>query len=126
MDRDETSGLRTSVLDSTVALSFAHRVRFTRDAFDPANPALREVFAEDPEIATRRAVALIDDGLARATECEIVDRLRAAFEAGGRAMPQLVEVAIVPGGETAKEKHEIPDIVLELGPIEESGPFALA
>jgi 3-dehydroquinate synthase len=101
-------------LDREVALSFAHRVRFTRDAFDPANPALREAFAEDPEIATRRAVALIDDGLARATEGEIANRLRAAFDAGGRAMPQLVEVVVVPGGETAKESHEIPDIVLQL------------
>jgi len=104
----------TLVLDRRVGPEFTHRVRFTRGLLDPANPALREAFADDPGIATRRAIALIDAGLAQATESEIACRLRAAFEAGGRALPQLVEVAIVPGGEAAKEDHGIPDIVLEL------------
>jgi len=104
----------TLVLDRLVGPEFTHRVRFTRGLLDPANPALREAFADDPGISTRRAIALIDAGLAQATESEIACRLRAAFEAGGRALPQLVEVAIVPGGEAAKEDHGIPDIVLEL------------
>jgi 3-dehydroquinate synthase len=110
----DPSRFPTTNLDSEVRLGFAHRVRFTRDAFDPANPALREVFAGDRDIATRRAIAFIDAGLMQATDGEIANQLRAAFEAGGRAMPQLVEVVAVPGGETAKESHEIPDIVLQL------------
>jgi 3-dehydroquinate synthase len=110
----DSSPFSTTNLDSEVRLGFAHRVRFTRDAFDPANPALREVFAGDRDIATRRAVAFIDAGLMQATESEIANQLRAAFDAGGRAMPQLVEIVAVPGGELAKENHEIPDIVLQL------------
>ncbi|MFM7259778.1 MAG: 3-dehydroquinate synthase, partial [bacterium] len=114
MHTADLSRFPTTNLDSEVRLGFAHRVRFTRDAFDPANPALRDVFAGDADIATRRAIAFIDAGLMQATESEIANHLRAAFEAGGRAMPQLVEVVAVPGGETAKENHEIPDIVLQL------------
>ena len=110
----DSSHFQTTNFDSEVRLGFAHRVRFTRDAFDPANPALREVFAGDRDIATRRAVAFIDAGLMQATDAEIAERLRAAFVAGGRAMPQLVEIVAVPGGESAKENHEIPDIVLQL------------
>ena len=101
-------------LDSEVRLAFPHRVRFTSGALDPANPTLREAFAEDDAIATRRAIAFIDDGLGRATESEIAIELRAAFDAGASALPELVEVVFVPGGETAKENHEIPDIVLQL------------
>ncbi|MFN5496143.1 MAG: hypothetical protein ACK5C3_06155, partial [bacterium] len=55
-----------SAHDRAVALAFAHRVRFTRGALDAANPTLRDVLAGDAAVATRRAVVLIDEGVAAA------------------------------------------------------------
>ena len=73
-----TDSHHTLLLDSTVLPKFSHRVRFTRGAFDAANPALRNLFAADEAIATRRAVVLIDDGVARAYGDALETKLRAA------------------------------------------------
>ncbi|MCE2881633.1 MAG: 3-dehydroquinate synthase [Planctomycetaceae bacterium] len=113
MDRDETPGLRTSVLDSTVALSFAHRVRFTRRSLDPANPALREVFAHDAAVRDRRAVVVLDGGFAAANPA-FDTQLRAYAAAHAPSMPALVETVVVPGGEAAKHDTRVADLVVEL------------
>ena len=100
-------------IDRTVALSFAHRVRFTRGALDPANATLREVLSSDDAIAGRRAVVLIDEGVA-AAQPRIADAVRAYFDAHRAHMPRIVAVETCAGGERAKEDMRVVDRVIEL------------
>ena len=103
----------TEVLDSAVAPRFAHRVRFTRGALDTANPALRALFASDPGIAARRAVVVLDAGVA-AAQPDLAARLHAYLDAHAGAVPAICEVATVPGGEDAKADTRVADLVVDL------------
>jgi len=99
--------------DRAVALSFAHRVRFTRGALDAANPTLRDVLAGDAAVATRRAVVLIDEGVA-AAQPRIAEQVRAYCDAHRAHMPRIVAVETCAGGERAKEDMRVVDRVIEL------------
>ena len=104
-------------LDSEVRLSFAHRVRFSCGILDPRNPALRQAFASDAAVATRRAVVLVDEGLARAQRGigrDIAGALRDYAAAHSDAMPRIVDAVEVPGGEHAKHDMRVADLVIEL------------
>ena len=101
------------VLDSAVQLAFAHRVRFTSAALDPANSALRDVFAADAAITSRRAIVLVDRGFADANRT-IEQQLRAYFAAHASAMPALTHFEVVTGGEDAKQDMRVVDRVIEL------------
>ncbi len=94
-------------------VAFAHRVRFTRDLFDPANPTLAD--ALDPESRGRgpsRLVLIIDDGVARAWP-----GLDARFAAYATALPERVPHAassiVVRGGERTKNDWETVETVIE-------------
>ncbi|MFM7050693.1 MAG: 3-dehydroquinate synthase [Planctomycetota bacterium] len=113
MDASNGGNTRDEALDSTVAPSFAHRVRFTRDVFADGNAALPAVFADDPAVATRRAVVLVDAGL-DAAHPAFIPRLRLAFERLGARMPRLEAVETVAGGEAAKHDTAAADRTIEL------------
>ncbi len=100
-------------IDRTVALSFAHRVRFTRGALDPANPTLREVLSSDAAMAERRAVVLVDEGVA-AAQPRLAEAVRAYFDAHSAHMPRVVAVETCAGGERAKEDMRVVERVIEL------------
>lgn len=100
-------------IDRKVALSFAHRVRFTRGALDPANPTLREVLSSDAAMAARRAIVLVDEGVA-AAQPRLADELRAYFDAHSAHMPRVVAVETCAGGERAKEDMRVVDRVIDL------------
>ena len=102
-----------SAHDRAVALAFAHRVRFTRGALDAANPTLRDVLAGDAAVATRRAVVLIDEGVA-AAQPRIAEQVRAYCDAHRAHMPRIVAVETCAGGERAKEDMRVVDRVIEL------------
>jgi len=111
---DNSARATTTALDSDVRLAFAHRVRFTRGALDATNPALRDVFRDDPAAASRRAVIVIDDGVARAHSGKLESALRAYFAAHAAAMPAIVDIVTVPGGEPAKHDPRVADLVIDL------------
>jgi 3-dehydroquinate synthase len=100
-------------IDRKVALSFAHRVRFTRGALDPANPTLSEVLSSDAAMAARRAIVLVDEGVA-AAQPRLADQVRAYFDAHSAHMPRVVAVETCAGGERAKEDMRVVDRVIEL------------
>ena len=100
-------------IDRKVALSFAHRVRFTRGALEPANATLREALSSDPAIGTRRAIVFVDEGVA-AAQPRIADAVRAYFDAHRAHMPRIVAVETCAGGERAKEDMRVVDRVIEL------------
>jgi 3-dehydroquinate synthase len=101
-------------MDDLVAPSFMHRVRCTRDAFALDNLALRELFAIDPQVAVRRAIVVIDEGVQRAQGPAFEARLRAYFAHHASGMPELAAVVAVPGGEAAKHDTSVCDLVVEL------------
>jgi 3-dehydroquinate synthase len=103
----------TLVLDSAVAPRFAHRVRFTRGLLDAGNPAFVDALAGDADIAARRAVVVIDDGLARA-DPSLADRLRAYFAAHAARLPAICDIVTVHGGEPAKHDTRVADLVVDL------------
>jgi len=87
-------------LDRSFAVAYTHRIRFTRDVFDPGNSVLRDVLEADRD-APNRAVVFIDSGVAEAWP-----DLEAAVRGYAAAHPDLLsiagEVAVVAGGERAK------------------------
>ena len=100
-------------IDREVALSFAHRVRFTRGALDPVNATLREALSSDAAISARRAIVLVDEGVA-AAQPRLADQARIYFDAHSAHMPRVVAVETCAGGERAKEDMRVVDRVIEL------------
>jgi 3-dehydroquinate synthase len=84
-----------------VPLVLEYPVVFTRDVFDPANPALAEVLARREPDRRHRAVSIIDGGVAAAWP-----DLAGAIEAYAAAHRDRIELLAppwtVPGGEAAK------------------------
>lgn len=100
-------------LDSAVTLGFTHRVRFTRDLFAAANPALHAALNSDGDVRARRAIVLIDEGVAQ-TRDDFASSIRAYFKAHAQGMPMLMDVVIVPGGEACKQDTRLTDLVINL------------
>ena len=90
-----------------------HRVRFTHGALDPKNTVLADALGADPDIAVRRAVVCIDEGLARANP-SLEPALHAYFAAHRSRMPRICAVETVAGGEPAKLDTRVADRVVEL------------
>jgi 3-dehydroquinate synthase len=104
---------QTVQLDRVVGPRFVHRVRFTRGSLDAANPALRDLLVEDDAIASRRAVVLIDEGVASAHHgIEAQLHAYAAAYAGG--LPAIVDIRIVAGGEASKLDMHVADLTVDL------------
>jgi 3-dehydroquinate synthase len=90
-------------IDGEIRPAFPHRVRFTRDLLDPANPILSETLAEaiPPERGFRpRVLAAIDGGLA-ASQPGFASRLTAALAAAA-PHAEIAPPLEIPGGEAAK------------------------
>ena len=103
--------------DRPFQVGFVHRLRFTRDAFHPENPAFAEAFEEpqtEDRVTRRRAIIFIDDGVAKATP-KLGDRI-AEYLAGkarrGVHVPEIRAIETVHGGERAKNSTEVVDQVL--------------
>lgn len=94
-----------ATFDVPMSVPARHRVTFTRDVLDPANPALAQALE-----GSARCVAFVDDGVAEAHP-----QLAVALErylAAHAGMPALGCVERVPGGERAKSGMEVPDRVV--------------
>jgi len=100
-----------AAFDSPFAVPHRHRVIFTRDCLDPANPTLATLLA-DGGAAPRRAIALVDGGVADAWP-DLARRLEDAL-ASRPGMPQLRCVERVPGGEPSKRGMAVVDQVVTL------------
>ena len=92
-------------IDAAFTMDYVHRLRFTSDVLDPANPVLREVLAKT-EDSPGRPVVVVDQGVAEAWPglCErIDDYVIDALDWMTLAAP----VQIVPGGETCKNDWSV-------------------
>lgn len=89
-----------TALDRPIRLDWPHRVRFTRDAFSPANPLLADLL-QSPGETPRRLMVVIDRGLADARP-DLEAGIRHYLAAHAGRLPQLVGFRAVPGGEESK------------------------
>jgi 3-dehydroquinate synthase len=100
-------------IDAPFAVDFVHRVRFTRDLFDPANPTLAD--ALDPERRGRgpaRLLLAIDRGV-HAAWPDIEARVTAYAAAHRERMPPPAATLSVVGGEAAKNDMATVDATME-------------
>lgn len=99
--------------DADVRVDFVHRVRFTRDVFDPSNSTLADVL--DPAgrgPGTSRLLVAIDDGL-RGAWPDLEAAVNAYAKAHADRMPAPATTMVVPGGEACKNDMVTVDRVVE-------------
>jgi 3-dehydroquinate synthase len=93
------------VIRRTIQVGYELRVFFTRNAFDPANPLLRDVLSPGPGTRPARVLAVVDAGLAVARPAlahEIED-----YFAGAAGRLELVRAPVpMEGGERAKNSAD--------------------
>jgi 3-dehydroquinate synthase len=113
-DQDRSPNPRPLRLGGEVAVGFPHRVWFTRDLLDPANPLLAQACAEavPSEGAFRpRLLPLVDAGL-EAAQPGFGSRLAASLAAAAPHAEIAAPLAL-PGGEAAKNDPAVLESILE-------------
>jgi 3-dehydroquinate synthase len=103
------TGDRPATFDVPLSVPFRHRVTFTRGALDHGNAALRQAMT-DGSGKRARAVAFVDEGVARSTP-GFADALRSHFSSAP-GMPSLEAIELIPGGERCKQSMETVDRVV--------------
>lgn len=86
--------------DFQIPVTFKHRILFTRDAFNPTNPDLAEVLAED---GGRRAMVFVEENVV-AMWPELLDGIQMYFM--GLDL-DFRGISVFPGGETAKAEERL-------------------
>ncbi|MFO0827510.1 MAG: 3-dehydroquinate synthase [Phycisphaerales bacterium] len=100
-------------VDAEFDVAFTHRVRFTRDLFDPANPILAD--ALDPQRRGRgvsRMIVAIDSGV-RAAWPDVADRCAAYARANAERVPAPEATLEIEGGEACKNDLVAVDRVID-------------
>lgn len=93
-----------SMIERTIQVSFRHQVHFTQGVFEPANPLLRDVMAEDGERARRKALVVLDESLAQARP-QLIPAIEAYFQAHADTLDLVCPPMIIEGGERAKNSY---------------------
>ncbi len=94
-----------SIIERNVQVTYRHRVFFTQGVFDPANPLLRNVLADDGEQRGRRKVLVVlDESLAQA-QPGILAQIDAYFAAFADCLELAGAPLVVEGGERAKNSY---------------------
>ena len=92
-----------------IALAFDFPVLFTRDAFDPANPALGAA-VERAGPGPHRLGVVVDAGAA-AADSGLIDRINGFFAARADVFALAAPPLVVPGGERAKADFAVVEAV---------------
>ena len=82
--------------DPRVQLDLPHRVRFTRHAFAPDNPTLRDALVGDDTPPNAKLLVVADQGLVSARP-GLQDDIRAYAAAAGPSFPSIVGFRALPG-----------------------------
>ncbi|TPE44434.1 3-dehydroquinate synthase [Pontibacter mangrovi] len=93
-------------IEQNFAVPFRYGVYFTEDLFSPQNPLLPQVLAQDKATAPRKALFLVDSGVAEAHP-RLLEQLQAFTLAHAGALQLASDPLVLPGGEEAKNdpKH---------------------
>jgi 3-dehydroquinate synthase len=97
-------GALLPAIQRRIQLSFAHRVYFTENLFDPANPMLGQVLLQDPSARKPKVLVVLDEGL-EAAQPDLPRMIENCFkELAGRA--ELAGAPVVlEGGERVKNSY---------------------
>lgn len=100
--------------DPNIALNLPHRVRFTRGAFDLANPTLATLLPGDPG-QPAKVLVCADQGLVQANPSLQAD-ITAYFDHHADTLPHIVGFRSIVGGESVK--NELSNLEALLGEID--------
>jgi 3-dehydroquinate synthase len=98
--REPGDGASAEGIDAPLEVRFTHRLRFTRDAFQPSNDTLADALGPAAG-RPHRVLAFVDEGVRDAWP-DLGPRLRAYAEAHAGRIDLAGEAVAVPGGEAAK------------------------
>lgn len=100
--------------DPNIALNLPHRVRFTRAAFDPANPTLATLLPGDPG-QPAKVLVCVDQGVVQANPNLQAD-ITAYFDHHTDTLPRIAGFRSIVGGESVK--NELSNLEALLGEID--------
>jgi 3-dehydroquinate synthase len=92
---------RAETLRQKISVPFEYPVVFTREAFDPSNPALVEVLTEREPTRRHRVFCVLDEGLAAAWP-EVSGQIQSYFSHHAARLELVSTPVSVLGGEAAK------------------------
>ena len=93
------------VIERQIRVSFRHQVHFTHHAFDPANPLLNTILANGETGRRHRALAVLDEGLARA-QSGLIPQIESYFAAFQDALKLVCPPLVIAGGELVKNSYD--------------------
>lgn len=97
----EAEQYELSLYDHEFSVAYRHRVYFTRNAFDPGNPWLRDILVGPEHADAGRLLVTLDQGVAGSYP-SLEERITTYFSEAA-ATPRLVcPPVVLPGGEQAK------------------------
>jgi len=89
------------LIERTIQVGWQHRVLFTDNVFDPANPTLRDNLSRDEHGSARRALVVLDEALA-AAQSGLAARIESYFKSNPPAATLAAPPILCPGGEQTK------------------------
>ena len=100
----------TRVIEQSIQVPYTYPVLFTRDVFHPDNELLAEVCARDGAARVRKALVVVDAGVAQAYP-GLSPAIEAWFAVRGDALQLTRSPMLVPGGEAIKNDPAIVDAI---------------
>ncbi|HKS37528.1 MAG TPA: 3-dehydroquinate synthase [Verrucomicrobiae bacterium] len=91
-------------IERTITVGFRHRVLFTRNVFDPANPALNDVLANGEDRERHNVLVVLDESLSVA-QPDLTRRIEAYFAAFADSLNLVCPPMIMEGGERVKNSY---------------------
>ncbi|MBI3416805.1 MAG: 3-dehydroquinate synthase [Verrucomicrobia bacterium] len=91
-------------IERTIQVSFPHRIFFTGNVFDPANPVLKQVLENGEATGPHKALLVIDESLAVA-QPEITRAIETYFTAHAERLKLVCPPLVIEGGERAKNSY---------------------
>ena len=85
----------------SIRVSYELRVHFTRRAFDPANPLLKQVLSDSAPRTPRKALVVLDESLA-AAQPELARQIETYFASHAGAVKLVAAPLVLEGGERTK------------------------
>lgn len=91
-------------IERTIQVSFPHRIFFTGNVFDPANPVLKQVLENGETSGPHKTLLVIDESLAVA-QPEITRAIETYFAAHAGSLKLVCAPLVIEGGERAKNSY---------------------
>src|SRR5687767_11580162 len=96
--------MMTRAIERTVQVGFQHRVFFTRDVFDLANPLLKNVLCSPADQQVPKVLVILDESL-HVAEPALERKIEAWFVAHKDCLNLVCPPMILEGGERVKNSY---------------------